>query len=136
MHPFQAALVKAREMSRYPTQESFALQAGLSVGGYIKYEQGYRIPSVRALGLMIFNCGIDDRTAEKLRSLRDDARSIQAGLGPQCQTQAVDCDALARRIRTETIFVLKQAGCWAGSKATEGVMEKRIAMILKSVLEG
>lgn len=120
--------------SRWPDQEDFSRQVGLSLGGYRKYETGERIPSLEVLHQIIERAGIDQKVAAELLNLRNDARAIQVGVvGSICQTQAVDCDALAKRIRSETVFVLKQAGVDV-KEPTKGVMEKRIAMILKSVL--
>ena len=133
-HPLHKRLVAIREQSRWPDQEDFSRQVGLSVGGYRKYETGTRIPSLEVLQRIIERVGVDQKDATDLLNLRNDAKATQIGIvGSICQTHAADCEALAKRIRTETIYVLKQAGIDV-KEPTRAVMEKRVAMILKSVL--
>jgi len=132
LHPLHTALAGLRVRSRWPDQEEFAYQVGLSEGGYRKYETGERIPSLAVLKLILEKTGVSKLAADTLIQLRNEAKAQQVGI-PSCQTPAVDCDALAKRIRTETVFVLKQAGIEV-KEPVRAVMEKRIAMILKSVL--
>lgn len=132
LHPFHTALAGLRARSRWPDQEEFAYQMGLSLGGYRKYETGERLPSLVVLQQILERTGVSQLAADALIQLRNEAKAQQVGI-PSCQTQAVDCDALAKRIRTELVFVLKQTGVDV-NEATKGVLEKRVAMILKSVL--
>jgi hypothetical protein len=133
-HPFHKELVKLRERSRWADQESFANQTLLSCKGYVKCENGERLPSREVLDRILSRVGADQATATRLIDLWNDAKAKRLGLvGAASQTPTVDCDALAKRIRSETVFVLKQAGVHV-KDPTKSVMEKRIAMILKSVL--
>lgn len=134
MHPIHQRLASLRMQSRWPDQEDFANQVGLSLGGYRKYETGERIPSLNVLQQIVAQANLDQKTAAELLNLRNDAKAIQVGLaGSVSQTQVVDCEALAKRIRSEVVYVLKQAGVEV-KEATKGVMEKRISMILRNVL--
>jgi transcriptional regulator with XRE-family HTH domain len=133
-HPLHKRLAALREQSRWSDQDGFAAQVGLSPGGYRKIETGQRIPSLAVLEQIIERASIDQKVAMELIDLWNDAKAKQAGLvGPVCRTQAVDYDALAKRVRSEVVFVLKQAGVDV-KEQTKGVLEKRITMILKSVL--
>jgi transcriptional regulator with XRE-family HTH domain len=133
-HPLHKRIAALREQSRWPDQEDFASQVGLSLGGYRKYETGERIPSLEVLRQIVERAGIDQGTADELLNLRNDAKAGQMGLlGSVSQTQAVDCESLAKRVRAETVYVLKQVGIDV-KEPTRRVMEKRISMILKSVL--
>lgn len=131
-HPLHARLAELRAASRWPDQEGFALQCGLSPGGYKKIETGERLPSRAVLLRICFNGGFSEAVERELMQLLNEAKAQQVGI-PTCRTQAVDCDALAKRIRTELVFVLKQTGIDV-NEATKGVLEKRVAMILKSSL--
>jgi transcriptional regulator with XRE-family HTH domain len=132
LHPLHTALANLRVRSRWPDQEEFAYQMGLSLGGYRKYETGERIPSQEVMQQIIGKTGISKLAAEALLSMRNEAKAAQVGVS-LCQTQAVDCEALAKRVRSEIVYVLKQAGIEV-KEGTKGVVEKRIAMILRSVL--
>lgn len=125
------ALINLRARSRWPDMTDFVQQVGLSEGGYRKYENGQRIPSQEVLNQIIEKTGVSKLSAEALMSMRNEAKAQQVGI--PCQTQVVDCDALAKRIKTETVYVLVQSGVEV-KENTKVVMEKRIAMILKSVL--
>jgi len=134
VHLFHLKLATLRQQSRWPDQEDFASRVGLSLGGYRKYETGERIPSLEALQQIFEKANIEPRLADEVLNLRNDAKAAQVGLKPHFgQTSTVDSDALAKRIRGEIIFVLKQAGV-AVPNASGGVIEKRVSMILKSVL--
>ena len=134
IHEFHLKLASWRQRSRWPEQEDFADQTGLSVGGYKKYESGERIPSLEALHQILTRTQADIKTATDLTASRNDAKAAQVGLKmPFGLTPTVDSGALSKRIRSEVIFVLKQAGIEVRD-STKGVMEKRISMILKSTL--
>lgn len=134
IHLFHLKLAAMRQQSRWPDQEDFASRVGLSMGGYRKYETGERIPSLEALQQIFEMANVDPRTADEVLKLRNDAKAAQVGIkSPFGLTPAVDSEALSKRIRSEIIFVLKQAGIEVRD-TTKGVMEKRIAMILKSTL--
>jgi transcriptional regulator with XRE-family HTH domain len=133
IHRFHLELAKLRQASRWPDQEDFSCQVGLSLGGYRKYETGERIPSMAALQQIYQRAKVDPLLAEELLHLRNEAKALQAGLPTNSQTPSVDSDALAKRIRSEVVFVLKQVGIEVKDN-TKGVVEKRIAMILKSAL--
>lgn len=134
VHLFHLKLAALRQQSRWPDQEDFANQVGLSLGGYRKYETGERIPSLEVMQQIFERANVYPKIAEEVLSLRNDAKALQVGLKPHFgQTSAIDSDALAKRIKSEVVFVLKQAGIDM-KDGTKGVVEKRIAMILKSVL--
>jgi len=134
IHEFHLRLASFRSESRWPDQEDFADHVGLSLGGYRKYETGERIPSLEVLQQIFERTRTNPKTAAEILNLRNDAKAAQVGLKmPFGLTSAVDSNALAKRIRSEIIFVLKQAGIEVRD-STKGVMEKRITMILKSTL--
>lgn len=134
VHLFHLKLAALRQQSRWPDQEDFSYQVGLSLGGYRKYETGERIPSLTVLQQIFDRAKVDPTLAAEVLNLRNDAKASQVGLKAHfSQTSAVDSSALAKRICSEIAYVLKQSGVDV-KPATKGVMEKRIAMILTSAL--
>jgi transcriptional regulator with XRE-family HTH domain len=134
IHEFHLKLASLRMQSRWPDQEEYSSQVGLSLGGYRKYETGERIPSLEVLQQIFERTNLDPRTASTILNLRNDAKAAQVGLKmPFGLTSAVDSAALSKRIGAEVMFVLKQAGAEVKG-STRGVIEKRVAMILKSAL--
>jgi transcriptional regulator with XRE-family HTH domain len=134
VHPLQGRMTDLRLNSRWPRLDEFARQIALSRSSYEKYEAGERLPSLKTLHQIAVSLGLSPKVEADLVNLRNDAKADQMGLtGSICQTKAIDCDALTKRIRSEVVFVLKQEGVEIKERACR-VLENRITMILKSVL--
>lgn len=134
MHEFHSELAKLRSTSRWPDQEEFSFQVGMSLGGYRKLETGERIPTTETLQKILEKVGVARPAAARLMGLRDDAKASQVGIKrPLGDLQAIDSGGLAKRVASEVVFVLKQSGVVVEANV-KGVMERRIVMILKSVL--
>lgn len=134
VHMFHLKLASMRQTSRWPDQEEFAYQVGLSYGGYKKYETGERIPSVEVLTQICEKLRPNEDDAEELWRLRDDAKAKQVGISrPFGLGSAVNVDELAGRIQKEATYILKQAGLKVPSP-TQKVLAKRILIILKNAL--
>lgn len=132
---FHEKLAEIRKSSRWPDQEDFSRQVGLSLGGYKKYERGERLPDGNGLLWICRQARLDERSILELTKLWKKAKARQAGIDelPTSQPSAVDSDAIARRIQNEVSYVLKQARIVVPDN-TKRVMENRIAIILKSSL--
>jgi transcriptional regulator with XRE-family HTH domain len=136
---FGELLRSTRESSRWPELPDFAEHAKVSMGGYRKYENGERIPSPQMLEQIIANNQVSLGVADRLRAMRDDLQinKMQLSMGqPPSALPATpaDVDKLARRIHSEVLYVLKQAGIQPNQK-TQRVLKKRISLILNAVLE-
>jgi len=134
VHLFHLKLTELRQRSRWPDQDDFADAAGLSYGGYKKYENGTRIPSADVLQTICLVLKLNEADAEELWSLRDDAKAKQVGISrPFGLGPSVDSEALAKKIQNEVTYILKQDGLVVPTRLSS-VLEKRIGMILKSAL--
>jgi uncharacterized protein (UPF0254 family) len=132
--PFHRELVEIRRASRWPDQEEFAYQLGMSVGGYQKYETGGRLPSLSRLREILKLANPTESVATQILDKWNDVKAERVGvMVPFSRTHGVDSSVLAKRISTEVSFVLKQAGQDASS-SVKSTIEKRVLMILKSVL--
>lgn len=134
VHIFHTKLAGMRQNSKWPDQEEFAHQVGLSYGGYVKYENGTRIPSVEALKQICDKAGWSAVEVEVITELRDEAKAKQVGIDrPFGLGPTVDSDAVAKKIQNEVAYILKQDGVVVPNK-TQKVIEKRIVLILKNTL--
>ena len=134
VHLFHLKLAGLRQTSRWPDQEEFAYQVGLSYGGYKKYESGERIPSAEVLEKICLTLKLNEADAEELWAQRDDAKAKQVGISrPFGQGTTVDVDELAKRVQKEVTYILKQAGLKV-LPPTQKVMQKRVTIILKNAL--
>jgi transcriptional regulator with XRE-family HTH domain len=111
--------------SRWPDQEDFARQVGLSLGGYRKYETGERIPSVEVLQRIVERTGVDQKVASELLSQRNDAKALQVGriaaaegiiTGSIVET-ADSIEIFARLINTETTSILAAKDVFSQDKS-------------------
>lgn len=131
---FHHMLTALREASRWPEQDCFSAELGLSLSGYKKYEKGTRIPSHDVLRRICQTLKLSEEDAEELWRLRDNAKLKQLGLTERPGRPTLPSpDALAKKIESEVAFILKQAGITVPSRLGP-VIHKRIGMILKSVL--
>lgn len=134
VHKFHTELAKLRASSRWPDMEEFSFQVGMSFGGYRKIETGQRIPPPETLQRILDKVGASPATVAQMTLLRDDAKASQVGIkSPLGAPRTIDVEELAKRISGEVVFVLKQSGGLV-ENSVRRVMEKRIVMILNSVL--
>jgi transcriptional regulator with XRE-family HTH domain len=132
-HQLSFELAKLRKTTGWDVEE-FAYQVGMSESGYHCIESGSRVPKRENLQKILDKVKPLPATEAKLIDLWNDARAEQVGIpSPSRQTPKVDSASLSRRISTEAAFVLKQAGVVISTN-TKSVIEKRVLMILNSVL--
>ena len=134
VHIFHTTLAGMRQNSKWPDQEEFANQVCLSYGGYVKYENGTRIPSVEALRQICDKARWNQKDVEDLLKLRDEAKAKQVGIDrPFGLGPTIDSEALAAKLQQEVTYILKKQGMGLPDR-TKKVIRKRFFLILKNKL--
>lgn len=135
-HPFHLMLADLRRSSRWPDQDDFSAELGLSLGGYKKWESGHRIPNPEVLRKICEKLKLSEEDAEELWRLRDDAKAKQMGISwPLDQRNDIDTEVVAKRIENEMFFILRRAGIDVPARVTP-IIRNRINIILKTALGG
>jgi transcriptional regulator with XRE-family HTH domain len=136
IHLFHRKLAELRRASRWPDQDDFSAELGMSLGGYKKYESGQRVPKPETLQKICMTLKLSEEEAEELWRLRDDVKAKQVGISRSFdQHSDVDPEALAKRIENEVFFILRRAGIDVPTRVSP-IICNRVNMIIKNALGG
>lgn len=132
---FNEVLKQARADSLYPHPKDFATAAGVSEGGYFKWESGERIPSRAALDRVLELRLFTETWKGKLETAWSAAKAAQAGI--PAPTKSVDVSKMLNQMERELIVVLRK---YASDSAMEHkrivrTFKTRAGIILRTALE-